>query len=339
MTLTVIIVYSGRQRLFEKCLSSVLVALPNGAKVKVVLNGDYPEIRSRLSSTVQPVEVLSLTKTSRCVARNIAIAETHSELVYFLDDDVEVPSHLFLSAVEEFSKDPDLAVLGGPNLTPPSSSFKEKVFGAVVTSPVCAPKVYQRYRRSHSTKVQAADQHDLILCNFVVRRSLVWPKLKFVPHVTSNEENIFVFQAKELGLKVAKLASLYVFHCRRKTLFSFLQQIRSYGFGRGEQMVLEQRSTHYLFYLGLSLPWIAGGILLFFPVFTLPIISTYFTLSLLGALASREVRQLGVVGVWLVALLTPVVQVTYFSALGLRLIHHGFSKVLPKVQSPVPSPV
>lgn len=336
MKLSVIILCAGRQKLLERCVSSVLKALPADAELKVIVNGDHPENVNWLSQQQTAMTWVQIPKVSRCIARNNALAESTGDVVYFLDDDVEIPWHLFDLALETFRNDPKLAILGGPNLTPPSSTLQEKCFGAVVTSPFCAPKVWRRYAASQCEIPEEADQHELILCNFAVRRSLVWPRLRFLPHLTSNEENIFVFEGQRLDLKICRLNSLYVYHCRRSSLPSFLRQIRSYGTGRGEQMVLFPSSIHAGFYLGLFLPLLAFPLLVVAPVFLTSLVAFYALGGFIGALLSQECRKLGPVGVLAVTLLTPAVHLTYFCSIWRVLIRWAVSTMTSRVLSPIP---
>jgi len=337
MKITVVIIFSGRQELLERCIDSVLRALPIGAELKIVVNGAFPESIDWLSKQRPPVSWTQVPKTSRCITRNNALAETESDLVYFLDDDVVVPEHLFALATKSFEADPELAILGGPNLTPLGSSFLEKCFGAVVTSPFCAPKVRRRYARWNDQGPRPADQHDLILCNFVVRRNLVWPRLRFTPNITSNEENIFVFQGQQLGLKICRLAELYVYHVRRSSLRSFLRQIKSYGMGRGEQMLLHPQSNHHLFFLALIFPPLAFLTLAFVPDQWMIFGPLYFLFSAMGALLSRETRELGWRGIFTVTLLTPMVHLTYSAAMWSVLVRYAIRRLQNLVFNPVAS--
>lgn len=336
MKLSVIILCAGRQKLLERCVSSVLAALPEGAELKIIVNGDHPENVTWLSQHRGALSWIQVPKVSRCIARNNALSECTGDIVYFLDDDVEIPLHLFDLALETFRNDPNLAILGGPNLTPPSSSFQERIFGAVVASPFCAPKVWKRYAASHSDIVEVADQHELILCNFVVRRSLVWPRLRFLPNLTSNEENIFVFEGQRMDLKICRLNSLYVYHCRRPSLLSFLRQIKSYGTGRGEQIVLFPSSIHFGFYFGLLFPFLAFPVGFFAPQFLIAPITLYFTGAVAGALTSPECRKLGPVGATAVTFLTPAVHATYFFSIWKVLVRWAASAITTRVISPIP---
>src|SRR5690606_4088240 len=94
--------------------------------------------------------------------------------------------------VERFRRHERLDVLGGPNVTPPESGFSERVYGAVMCSPLIAPKIYRRYSAGRRAFRLNATDDELILCNLAVRREGVPPTARFRARLSSNEENLFL---------------------------------------------------------------------------------------------------------------------------------------------------
>lgn len=313
MKVHVFIVAGGRLELLSRCCRSVAAALTPECRVTVLVNGDLPEVVDWLTRFNHPSfqwEVVE--RESRPAARNRAF-ELSGDIIYFLDDDVIVPGHLFKLVSRRFREEPKLAILGGPNLTPPDEPWLGKIFGAVMTSSFAAPRVRARYGADCSGPFEAAGEHQLILCNLALRRSAVPENLRFATHLVSNEENLLLYHCKRLGLKAVFSPEAYVFHHRRRGVLAFASQVFSYGFGRAQQTLAAPRSCHPLFlvpsltllFVGVALP-ISG-----LRVFLIPLLIVYAALAFVAALASRTVAALGILGALFCIPITAVVHVAY----------------------------
>lgn len=312
MQLSVCLLTCQRLAVFQKCYESTLTALPEGSEVLVIVNGSDPETVRWLEARPDPrVRIFEVAREPRTRSRNRAFTLARGEVLYFLDDDVEVPSHLFHEALSLLERYPEIAVLGGPNLTPPRSTPAEQVFGGVMTSFFAAPMVRVRYGGKETRALCRADSRHLILCNLAVRLKEIPSDLRFREVLASNEENLFLHQCKARGLKMAYARDLFVYHYRRKTLQAFLAQIFSYGKGRGQQTRIAPFSCHLLFlapsiffgFLGI-LGWIL-------PHGLAGIFGVYCTFCFLGSLASKSVRCLGVKVLFRVSILTPLLHLVY----------------------------
>ncbi len=306
MKLSVFVITWRRATLLEACVTTALADLPKDAELVVVVNGSDPDAEAILSRKNDPrFRWLVGPRELRAICRNRGFEEARGEVLLFLDDDVQVPRGYFREVMRRFEADPKLSVLGGPNRTPPDSPWREKVFGAVMTSPFAAPFVYRRYAEGGAYR--AAGEHDLILCNLALRRSHVPEALRFEGGLKSNEENLFLFRCRARGLSLKASGTCFVYHRRRASLAGFLQQIFSYGFGRAQQTVRAPSSMHPAF-LVPSLALVGGPL---FVALNPEWLLAYGALSLFGALASRETRQLGALGTLGVWCLTPLLHVSY----------------------------
>lgn len=294
MKLHIHLVHSGRGHLFQKCCESVAHALTPDCRVTVILNGAHPFAEQWLREWNHPqFNFYSVPKESRIQARNRAFFVNAGDILYFLDDDVEVPSSLFTDVLRRFREDSSLSILGGPNLTPPASPFKEHWFGALMASPFSAPWVHRRYHATEGPS-RPATEYDLILCNLAVRRAHLPAGLSFREGLRSNEENVFLLECLRRGLRTEYDPRIYVFHHRRKTLASFYAQIASYGYGRAQQLFY-QRAAGWPVFLVPTICIGVGGMLAMQPRLY-PILFALLGLhalgTLLGALRS-PLRSLG----------------------------------------------
>jgi hypothetical protein len=241
-----------------------------------------------------------------------AFLDRWGDIIHFLDDDVEVPPFLFRETLDRFRRDPGLVGLGGPNLTPVDSPWREHAFGAAMTSPFAAPLVRARYEGKSRQIAGPAAAHRLILCTLAVRRAAIPQDLTFRDRLLSNEENLFFHACAERGLKLAFCPRLYVYHARRPYLGPFARQLFKYGSGRGQQGRLCWRSSPPLFYAP-AIAWaLAIGLVgIARTDWLAAVLAVYALGSFLGALASPTARALGFRGVIAVTSLTPLVHGAY----------------------------
>jgi len=312
MKLSVVIVTHRRGELLRACCESVLRSLPPGAEVIVIVNGldrDSFDYVNRIGDT--RFRAYMIAEEPRAAARNRAFEIARGKILYFLDDDVVVPPDLFNRALEHFEKDRTLGILGGPNLTPPDSSYAERLFGAVMTSVFAAPMIRHRYTAEGGPR--RASEHDLILCNLAFRRSTLPSDLRFRSGLRSNEENLFLFECREQNIRALYDPALYVWHRRRSTLSKFFGQVRSYGYGRAQQSLWELKSCHPAFLLPAMACGFTLGAAFFPPCRTLfkILLPLHALLSLGGAFESRSLRREGLGAVLLAIPLTGMVHLAY----------------------------
>lgn len=312
MKLSVCILTSGRFSVFQTCFLSTLVALPEDSEVLVIVNGTHPQTTSWLAKNADPrVSVFEVPKEPRTRSRNRAFKLSRGEFVYFLDDDVVVPAHLFRVVLNVFKRNPHLTAVGGPNLTPLESTLFEKAAGSVMASPFAAPMVCRRYGAGKTDQVIEVDSRHLILCNLALRLKDIPEDIRFREELSSNEENLFLHHCFKRGLKMGFASDAYVYHRRRKTMKTFLSQIFSYGKGRGEQTRLSPRSCHFLFLVPsftlLTLPflgyWGASWMSFF--------VTLYAFLALSGTVSQSVIRSQGVANLILATVFTPFIHIAY----------------------------
>ena len=145
----------------------------------------------------------------------------------FLDDDVVCDPGLLRTLADLAAAHPDIAVFGGPNVTPPGSSLVQMVQGAVLGSIVAAGPVRKRWGRHPAG---AADDRYFTLCNMAVRRAEMVP---FPLGLFTGEEIAVLNELRRHGCRMRYDPDLLVYHERRPTVAAFARQIFNYGRGRG----------------------------------------------------------------------------------------------------------
>lgn len=167
--------------------------------------------------------------------RNRAAREACGEILYFLDDDSLI-SRDNLDECNLCMDDPDVAVVGGPSITPASDGWFQQLLGLALASAFGSGAVTNRYRKRGETR-ETTDR-ELILCNLAVRRSVFINFNGLDESLYPNEENEFLERVRSAGHKLLHSPSMYVLRSPRPTLKAFIRQMFSYGRGRAQQSLI-----------------------------------------------------------------------------------------------------
>jgi cellulose synthase/poly-beta-1,6-N-acetylglucosamine synthase-like glycosyltransferase len=263
------------------------------------------------------VEVLVTEGFQPSRQRNLAAASSSGEILYFLDDDSKVSPDFLARAVRHYI-DPQVAVAGGPSLTPDSDGILQHSFAMVFTSVFGGGGMRNRYRRSGV--VRSTGDHELILCNLSFRRDIFLSAGGFHESLYPNEENELLERIAREGWRLIHDPDLFIYRSQRSNLRAFSRQLFGYGRGRGEQTVISGRirpitlvPSLFGVYL-LSLPFANN------PVYYIPLLCYLITVALVAVMAAlRHGRALS-------ALLLPLVFPLFHICYGVGLIWGVISK-------------
>ncbi|MGA7828144.1 MAG: glycosyltransferase family 2 protein [Geobacteraceae bacterium] len=294
---------------------SIIIPVKPGGVVRALdalRNIDYPD---------GLFEVLVAEGTCPSRQRNLAAGEAKGQILYFLDDDSLVSPDFLQRAVCHYKND-NVAVVGGPSLTPENDSPLRQAFGLALASPFGAGNVCNRYRR-HGSCRETGD-HELILCNLSISVSVFYEAGGFDERLYPNEENELLVRLRRSGWKLIHDPELAIHRSQRPTFFAFVRQLFGYGRGRAQQILLGGGSgiasfvpVFFLLYL-LSLPF------LHLPVYYLPLLC-YLVMVL--AEAFRIAMTSGKAGpAFFLPLLFPVLHLAYGAGLLSGLAVYGVGK-------------
>ena len=261
---------------------SIIIPVKPGGEVRALAGV------ARASYPCELYEVLVAYGCQPSAQRNMAARAAKGEILYFLDDDSRVTPG-FLQAAAVHYRDPQVAAVGGPSLTPETDSALQRAIGAAFASAVGGGGVRNRYRICG--RARATSDSELILCNLSFRREVFLAHGGLDERLYPNEENELMDRLLAERFKLVHDPELAVFRSQRPNFRAYLRQMFGYGRGRGEQTVLSGRlkpvslvPSAFLVYT-LVLPFLGGGI------FALPMLC-YLTLiacaSLSAAVAGRD---------------------------------------------------
>jgi len=187
---------------------------------------DYPKDR---------LEIIIARGKQPAVQRNAAIKAAKGDLIYFLDDDAMARPDNLRRALAHF-KDPQVKMLGGPNLCPPDAPALEQVFAVVLASWLAVFSSRARY--DSIGEVRVSGEKELILCNMMARRDALLELGGFDEALYPNEENALMDDLQKRGAKLIYDPQFFVHRRPRPTLRAFCKMLFTYGRGRAEQVRL-----------------------------------------------------------------------------------------------------
>jgi succinoglycan biosynthesis protein ExoA len=204
----------------------IIPARPDESEVTAVAAAralDYP---------ADKLEIILARGKQPSVQRNAALCAAKGELIYFLDDDSLVQPGNLKRAVEHF-RNPQVQMVGGPNLCPPEAPFLEQVFALVLRSWIAFSSSRARYAKVGA--VRASSEKELILCNMLGRRETLLQHGGFNEALYPNEENALMDNIQKAGGQLLYDPELFVWRRPRRTLKQFTRMLLNYGRGRAEQ--------------------------------------------------------------------------------------------------------
>lgn len=196
-------------------------------------------------------EIISVSGTQPSVQRNAAVKVAKGEYLYFLDNDSLVGEKNLIYALELFSKNKKIGLIGGPSLTPDTDSFLQKNFGLILESNFAVGgKIKSRYAAIGD--VRETDEYELILCNMIIKKTVFNQVGGFKEHLYPNEENVLVNDILKLNYKVYYHPKIIVYRSQRENLQKFIKQMLVYGRGRAEETLTMPRTFNVMIFIPLG---------------------------------------------------------------------------------------
>ena len=191
----------------------------------------------RLDYPTDRLEIIVVQGKQPSVQRNRGLQVARGELVYFLDDDSQPPADALRRGVAAFA-DPEVQLLGGPNLCPPTAPALEQVFAVVHASWLAFGPSCARYAAVGAPR--GTSEKELILCNLLARRAPVLDLGGFDEALYPNEENALMDELQARGGKLRYDPQFFVHRRPRPNLKAFCKMLLNYGRGRAEQFRLHR---------------------------------------------------------------------------------------------------
>ena len=202
---------------------TVVIPVPPGAPRPLAL-----EVLEALGGLALQVVVVEGRRVS--AQRNLGVAESKGEFIYFLDDDSQVQRDTVARGLDHFL-DPEVAAVGGPAVTRSEAGFLERCFGEVTASRLGMLHLRARDRPVGSQR--RTDGEELTLCNLMVRRSWFERLGGLREELYPGEDVNLLHRLNAAGATILYDPEMVIQRPRRKTLGAFCRQHFVYGQARG----------------------------------------------------------------------------------------------------------
>ena len=230
LTVEVIIPFRRWDAWVAECVRSVLALQPPCQWVTLVPDRDLvPECWAAIQNMpgfCNQVCELPSGPVNPGQKRNLAMARSQADIFGFIDADARAFSD-WLARVQAAFTDARVAILGGPNLTPPEDHPLQKACGDVMASPIGMGAAYIRH-----VPVRAREVTELPTCN-MLSRNIKW--LRFDPRLDTSEDMVYCGQALARGYKLIYDPEVRVHHHRRRLGLLFIRQFYDYGLNQGRR--------------------------------------------------------------------------------------------------------
>lgn len=224
------------------------VAPERGAEIIKSINDlDYPE---------SDFEVVVARGTNTSENRNRGARLARGDIVVFLDDDATIPDDYLRKAEAFFEKYPDVDIVGGPQLTLKEEQGFSRFSWYALSSIFGAWKTSTRYavRKTMFHVDETAVSSANLLC-----RKRVLEVVAFDTGLFPGEDPKFIADAGKSGFNIAYSPTILLYHRRRPTLTTFMQQIFSYGKTRPQkETIRETMRMPFFFAPSLFLLYLIG---------------------------------------------------------------------------------
>jgi glycosyltransferase involved in cell wall biosynthesis len=209
---------------FRRCLEAVR-GLP-GDRHELVVVSDRPV--DDLPDDVRCVVTGAESDSSPAEKRDAALEVASGDVLAFLDDDA-FPASEWLERALERLEDNSVAAVGGPGVTPPGSSFRERAGGAFYESRFGSGGLRLRFRPLGG--VRTVD--DWPAYNLFVRREALEAVGGWASSFYGGEDTKLCLALRDAGHTIVYDPAVLVYHHRRPIFSSHLRQVGNVGRHRG----------------------------------------------------------------------------------------------------------
>ena len=243
LSVSVIVPLHKRTPAFEQCIAETLLQLGDRHELIVVSDADP----GALPNGARVLLTGSATDTSPAEKRDVALAEARGDLCAFLDDDAYPGARWIQSAVERFA-DPSIAAVGGPGVTPPGSSWRERAGGAFYESPFGSGSLRFRFAPLGA----ARDVDDFPAYNFFVRTAVLRAIGGWASRFYGGEDTKVCLDLRRAGQRIVYDPEVLVYHHRRTVFAAHLRQVANVGRHRGHFVRIHPETSRRPLYFAPS---------------------------------------------------------------------------------------
>ena len=279
--------------------------------IPLITNGNASIVLNSLQKIEYPkglYEIIVIEGSHLTKQRNIGLKVSKGEIIYLLDDDSYVQPQSFKILAEEF-RNPKIAAVGGPSLTPQDGqNYLNQLIAYVLETYFGAFRM--RYKWSnHVQSIFGRDYH-FIGANLSFRKKTAVDVGGFDEKIVPNEETELLrrLQAKGYLLKFNK--HLFIHRNQRKNLWELAKQFYHYGKGRMKQIKKKIIFQDFILSAPIAFGFYLLTLIVFHPLwYFLPLVTYFFLCIATTMKASVKYKKLSLL--LTMPILFPIVHLSY----------------------------
>ena len=212
--------------IFRKSLALLSVIDYDAYEVIVVSDIDIVA----LPNWVIHVQTGSKTDTGPGVKRDIGLRAAKGVIIAYIDDDAYPRTDWLREATAYLNRNPSISAIGGPGLTPPDSSFRERLSGCIYESRLGSGPLRFRFVQRG---LEGSLVDDWPAYNLLIRRIALEEVGGWSTSLYGGEDTWLCSRLIDAGCKIAYSPNVVVFHHRRRVVIPHLKQVSNIGRRRG----------------------------------------------------------------------------------------------------------
>ena len=240
--ISVVVAVRNERQHIKKCLTSLFRQDYDGYEV-IVVDGMSDDGTYELLQELQKdynFKLLRNEKKNAAAGRNIGIKEARGEAIAFIDGDA-VAAEDWLKNIKKAFEESGAAAVGGPDLVPADSGYKERVIAYVMTSPL-----------ARGGKLNPSTQHTMMdkkryvehipTCNLCIKKEIFEKVGLFDENFVKGQDLELNFRIRSAGYRIFYSPSIKVVHYRKQHIRHFARQI--YKWAKAKVAVIKKHGFH-----------------------------------------------------------------------------------------------
>ncbi len=243
MFISIVVAVRNEKQHIVKCIESLFNQDYDNRYEVIVVDGMSDDGTYEILQELQKnygFKLLRNEKKNAAAGRNIGIKEAKGEAVAFIDGDA-VATEDWLKNIKKAFEESGAAAVGGPDLLPADSSYKERVIAYVMTSPL-----------ARGGKLNPSTQHTMMdkkryvehipTCNLCIKKEIFEKVGLFDENFVKGQDLELNFRIRSAGYKIFYSPSIKVHHYRKRHIRHFARQI--YKWAKAKVAVIKKHGFH-----------------------------------------------------------------------------------------------
>lgn len=279
--------------------------------IPLITNGDASIVLNSLQKIDYPkglYEIIIIEGSHLTKQRNIGLKVSRGEIIYLLDDDSQVQTLSFKIVAEEF-RNPKIAAVGGPSLTPQDGqNHLNQLIAYVLQTYFGAFRM--RYKWSNHVKDIFGKDYHFIGANLALRKEAVIDVGGFDEKIVPNEETELLRRLQAAGYLLKFNKNLFIYRNQRKNLLALSKQFYHYGKGRMKQIKKKIIFQDFILFAPIAFGIYLLTLVIFHPLWYILPFLIYFLLGFATAMkASMKYKKPSLL--LTMPMLFPIVHLSY----------------------------